>query len=383
MNRALRATPAVVVVVYVTTVLALCRPGFQTFASLLITYARSMISVWFMVGLCMLLGTMVRCHRAGTPASALSIARNFFRSRWREDRLISFFMPFFCFVPLITAYNVFKALYLPSAGFWAGHYIARGERAVLGGHDAWELTHALFSSPWATQIIDLLYHGWFVPMVVGVAVCSYVKPGSRLSSRYLISYLTLWSVQGNLVAYLLPAAGPSLRGFMHPETKTFVALNHVLDTQNSFLLAHGAPGLYSVGYQHGLVALFGQQSVTLGGGISAMPSLHNAMAVLFTCAAWTIGQRAGIVATVYAMLIWFGSIHLGWHYAADGLVAAAFTVMTWIGVGQAQKTLENRIQIARHAAVASPIPVGDVEDGRSAPIGYTQTFEPAHMASLP
>lgn len=345
MQRGMRAIPAGIVIIYAIIVLALCRPGFEEFGGLLFAYARSMIPVWLMVGLCALLVTMVRQHRAGIPGSAWEIAHGFIRSRWRRDRLTSVLMPLFCFVLLITVYNLFKTLYLPSAGFWAGRYIARSERALLGGHDAWQLTHGVLASPWATQVIDLAYHGWFLPMVAGVALCSYVSPDSRIGGRYLTSYLLLWSVQGNLIAYLLPAAGPALHARMHPETGHFAALNAALHDQDMFLHAHGAVGLYSVEYQHGLVALFGQQSVAIGGGISAMPSLHNGMAVLFACAAWSIGRRAGIAATLYAMLIWIGSIHLGWHYALDGIVACLLTVLTWIGVGRIPALFERRLVV--------------------------------------
>jgi hypothetical protein len=270
------------------------------------------------------------------------IVRDFVRSRWQRDRLASVIMPLACFVLLITAYNMFKSLYLPSAGFWAGRYIARGERALLGGHDAWQITHWMLSGPWGTQAIDLAYHAWFLPMVVGVAACSYIRPDSRIGWRYLTSYLLLWSVQGNLIAYLLPAAGPALYSSLNPGKGHFAALNTVLGSQDLYLRAHGAPGLYSVEYQHGLVALFGQSAVVIGGGISAMPSLHNGMAVLFACAAWSIGRRAGIAATLYALLIWFGSVHLGWHYALDGIVACALTVLTWVGVGRIPALFESR-----------------------------------------
>jgi hypothetical protein len=355
MDKGLRAIPVGIVIVYAVIVLALCNPGMAAFGTLLLTYTQSMVSVWLMVGLCALLVTTVRQHREGTPGSAWGIANDFLRSRWREDRLVSLFLPLFCFVLLITVYNLFKALYLPSAGFWAGRYIARGERAMLGGHDAWQLTHGMLASPWATQAIDLCYHGWFLPMVVGVAICSFVRPDSRLGWRYLTSYLLLWSVQGNLVAYLLPAAGPALHGSMHPGSSRFDALNATLNSQDAFLRAHGAPGLYSLEYQRGLVALFGQPSVAIGGGISAMPSLHNAMAVLFACAAWSIGRRAGIAATLYALLIWFGSVHLGWHYALDGIVACALTVSTWVGVGRVPALFERRRTAQLSAAPAEPV----------------------------
>ena len=34
-------------------------------------------------------------------------------------------------------------------------------------------------------------------------------------------------------------------------------------------------------------------------------------------------------AIVYAFLIWTASVHLGWHYALDGVLAALLTVVLW------------------------------------------------------
>jgi hypothetical protein len=69
-----------------------------------------------------------------------------------------------------------------------------------------------------------------------------------------------------------------------------------------------------------------------------MPSLHNAMAVLFACAAYQADRRIGRLFAGYALLIWIGSIHLGWHYAVDGIVAAALTVAIWKLAGLFHRT---------------------------------------------
>jgi hypothetical protein len=351
MHRGLRAVPVGIVLVYVAIVLALCEPGMVAFGTLLITYTEAMAAVWLIVGLCALFVAMVPRHGEGAPGSPWTIALDFFRSRWRQDRLSSVLTPFVCFVLLIPAYNTFKTLYLPSAGFWAGRYIARGDRALLGGRDAWQITHSMLSSPWATQVIDLAYHGWFLPMTFGVAVCSYVRPDSKIGWRYLTSYLLVWSVQGNLIAYLLPAAGPALHDRMYSKIGNFSALSSVLRSQDLYLRLRGAPGLSSVEYQRWLVTLFREETLAIGGGISAMPSLHNGLAVLFACAAWSIGRRAGIAATLYAVLIWFGSVHLGWHYALDGIVACALTVLIWVGVGRIPAFFE-RWRVAAFRVVA-------------------------------
>lgn len=333
LHRSLKLVPVAIVILYFLIIIGLCATHDLAFSGILFSYGATLLSVWAMVGLAVLLFAMARGQCAGRPRSARSLVGDFLLSRWRYDRFFSIVMPFLCVVPLITSYTLFKTTYLASAGFWFGPILAGSERALLGT-DAWRLSHDWLASPWASQALDLLYHGWFLPMILGVALCSFISPTSVLGWRYLTSYLLLWSVQGSLIAYWMPAAGPSLHAFLSAAPTRFDALTARLAAQNQYLTAHGAPGLYSIEYQHQLAALFGSSEVAIGGGISAMPSLHNAMAVLFACAAWTIGPRLGAIATTYAMIIWIGSIHLGWHYALDGVVAGVLTIVTWHAVGR-------------------------------------------------
>ncbi len=74
-----------------------------------------------------------------------------------------------------------------------------------------------------------------------------------------------------------------------------------------------------------------------------MPSVHNALAVLFALAAFRIHRTIGWLFAAYAGLIWFGSIYLGWHYAVDGLVAAALTLGIWRVSGRIADMLENPV----------------------------------------
>jgi membrane-associated phospholipid phosphatase len=64
-----------------------------------------------------------------------------------------------------------------------------------------------------------------------------------------------------------------------------------------------------------------------------MPSMHVAMAALFAAAAFRLGRIWGWIATAYAVLVFVGSVHLGWHYAVDGLVGAAAALIIWFGCG--------------------------------------------------
>jgi hypothetical protein len=89
-----------------------------------------------------------------------------------------------------------------------------------------------------------------------------------------------------------------------------------------------------------LLGARGSTHLTVGGGISAMPSVHNGLAVLFSIAAFKIDRTAGWVFAAYALLIWIGSIHLGWHYALDGLVSAALTILIWRAMGKVADWLD-------------------------------------------
>ena len=63
-----------------------------------------------------------------------------------------------------------------------------------------------------------------------------------------------------------------------------------------------------------------------------MPSMHNGSALLFALAGYQVSRFAGHLLTAHAILIFIGSIHLGWHYAVDSYLAWAFTLVIWFAV---------------------------------------------------
>jgi len=71
-----------------------------------------------------------------------------------------------------------------------------------------------------------------------------------------------------------------------------------------------------------------------------MPSVHNGLAFLFALAGWKLSRPLGYLFGAYALLIWVGSIHLGWHYGVDGIVAIGLTLGIWRVCGRIADRLE-------------------------------------------
>lgn len=323
------------------------------FLQLLANYLRIAGSLWLLVGLVALLVVMYRNRPARGIAgpSPLQVLGRELHVRWARDRFMSFFAPPLVFALLVASFNLFKQTVLHRAGFGADPALAALDRALFGGVDPWRVTHALLSSPWATFVIDQAYHAWFLPMSIGVIICGFLPTASdHLRIRYLFSFVGVWVLLGSGLASLLPSAGPCFQPTPIGSVPGFEPMLARLSAQQDWIAARlpGA-GLAALGNQMLLLDHFGSGELTIGGGISAMPSIHNALAVLFALAAGLINRTAGRVLAGYAVLIWVGSVHLGWHYAVDGPVAAALTYAIWRAAGRCADRLlcDRRVEAGR------------------------------------
>ncbi|MGH8446244.1 MAG: phosphatase PAP2 family protein [Solimonas sp.] len=256
------------------------------------------------------------------------------RRRWRmlraQGRIGSAAWPLIVFAVLLSAFNAFKQNVLPEAGFHLDPLLAQIDRDLLGGRDAGLLLHQLIGSPAATWLLDRAYHAWFVPTSLGVAFVAF-GADATLRSRYMLSYVLVWVLLGSALAFLLPAAGPCFYGALVQAPSPFDPLREdLLHWQAA--LGIGRP-VMALHYQQLLLDGLREGQLRIGRGISAMPSIHNALAVLFALAGFRIRGWLGVLLAAFAALIWIGSIYLGWHYAVDGVIGGAGAALIWFGVG--------------------------------------------------
>lgn len=212
---------------------------------------------------------------------------------------------------------------------WDRTFIA-WDRALFLGYDPWRLLHPLVGYPWITLSLDILYSAW-VPIVFVFwgAIGATRSVSAALRRQYFVTTLLAWVLIGLVAATAFSSAGPCfLPGLLLAEAQPFAELNAYLrDVGDSLPMSTTMSKDY-------LWAIY-DGSLDEPGGISAMPSMHNAQAVIFAAAAYRLNRRLGHLMAAYAVLIFVGSVHLAYHYAVDGLVGGAMALAIWWIVGKA------------------------------------------------
>lgn len=200
-----------------------------------------------------------------------------------------------------------KTLIPKYAGFFADPYLASFDRVIFG-RDPWELFHLV---PFMAQV-DWLYTLW-VPKIVACSAWVAVSANTQVLRRFFLSWALCFWALGFALAMALASAGPI---FAHDLGLGFDGLRPALSE------ARHAPAIADV-----LWRVHVTNSVVIGGGISAAPSMHCALTFLFALA--MRGTVMFVPAVIYSGFVWFGSVYLGWHYFVDGLISWFGAVLIW------------------------------------------------------
>lgn len=267
-----------------------------------------------------LLGTLITVCVLGivrSPASPLGYARRYF-----IGRLPLLVVSNLMFVACLTAYTTFK-INIPSiVPFYLDSWLADFDHWLYGG------------DPWSAFLLphqDILPHVnrlysqiWGVVLVGGYVVATVVLRGERLR-RYLWAMLGVYMLLGNLLATCLSSVGPIFYGDFYAPDRFAAAKAAMFENTDAGNI---------VLYARYLLSNYQLQTPAFGTGISAMPSVHVACAVLIAWMLTGVGPLLSIVGWSYAVLIYLSSIYTGWHYSLDGYVSAVLVSAIWIALSR-------------------------------------------------
>lgn len=212
-------------------------------------------------------------------------------------------------------------------GFWGDEILAAVDRILFLGRDGWIVTHSLLG-PLSTAALDWVYFLWH-PVTWSSVFLIAMLGSAEIRARFFLSWVLGWGLLGVLGAIGLASAGPLFAADLGgPEFPGLMDTLRATDRQYELMTLKAREMLLSA-YQSG--------EGPLVAAISAAPSLHVAITTLLVLVA---GRLFFWPAVCFAILTFIATIHLGWHYAIDGILGAAGMLVVWKLVGLLLALLE-------------------------------------------
>jgi hypothetical protein len=270
-----------------------------------------LVFVAFLMLPCLLLGDLIRLR---------SIAQ--VQRRYLTARSVTGMLAGCSFVALESQiHRALKQMIGQSNPFRWDRALSHADEWLHFGVAPWRWLDRIFHPALLTSTLDMAYWLWF-PLIIAAGCGISWMPERRTRARVLIAWGMTWILLGTGLAQTLSSAGPAFFHFVAGPPDPYGALLAHLDTVN-----HDLP-LLALTLQQ---ALWNSRGVGGGAwnGISAMPSMHVAIPALIAIALFRPYRAVSIVMWAYVLLIWCGSVYLGWHYALDGYVSLIAVAILW------------------------------------------------------
>lgn len=262
------------------------------------------------------------------PKKLIRYILNDLRTKYlKRERLLNglpmiLFLPFF-----MSTFTSFKSLIPIINPFSWDSAFAKFETIIHGGFQAWQLLQPILGNHFLTSGLNVFYNLWLFVMFEVLYWQIFSLCDLRLRMQFFLSYLLAWILLGTIAATIFSSAGPCYYDRVVKGDNIYQPLMEYLNE------AKKSSFVWALDTQDMLWKAYKENKIELGSGISAMPSMHVSMALLFALLGWRKNRLFGIMFSVYVAIIMVGSVHLGWHYAIDGYAAILGTLLIWRFVG--------------------------------------------------
>jgi PAP2 superfamily len=220
--------------------------------------------------------------------------------------------------------SVKNTLVVWEGGFHFDRQFADIDSFLHFGIEPWRIVTPLMGSAPARLFIGYNYATiWFMIAFGTVYFVAQSPKAASVRSRYLVSFMLVWVLLGNVLAGMFMSAGPAFYAQVTGDGARFAGLTAFLDES-------AALGDKTGMYQAYLWSLRESDLAGFASGISAFPSVHVGLIVMNTLFAWDTNRKLGWVMIAYSLLIMASSVGLGWHYAVDGYASAIVVILMHI-----------------------------------------------------
>ena len=271
-------------------------------------------------------------ENARSPTRALlKSVRGFFMD---DSRLLRGFITLTAIFIFISSFGALKASITLVQPFAWDSAFDDLDRWLHFGYRPWELLAPLLNHPPVTTVIAVNYHMWFLGLTLYWLYFAFEERPGVFRTQALLAFMLTWSVGGVALAMLFSSAGPCYFGKLglgHDPYAELMAYLH--ETSKSW-------PVWAVALQDSLWANYANGSGDITKGISAMPSMHNAQCLLLVLAVWNKAPIVRNLAILHGVLVFLGSVQLGWHYAADAYLAWIVAGLAWVASGAFARRLE-------------------------------------------
>jgi PAP2 superfamily protein len=227
---------------------------------------------------------------------------------------------------LMNTFGAWKSSIPAMVPFQFDPLLAAFDRSLHFGRDPWQWLQPILGRPGTTVLLDQLYWLWIL-LIPGVVLWQAWNADMPRRRQFLVAFVFIWILLGTVLATALSSAGPCFYARIVGGADPFAPLLTYLDAVDQRTRLHA---------RYWQDVLWWAYQIPEGHPytrISAMPSLHVAMPVLCTLAAWPAKRWLAMAFAGLTAITLVASVHLGWHYALDGEVSLLLVPLIWWGSG--------------------------------------------------